>query len=76
MKEIELAPLDSNLLVYIQNHQQAVFSGVLSTIVANTGYTVTDKTRFEISADYTKIKVSEIEAESPVKVSKNASQKK
>lgn len=70
MNEYQLSPADSNLLVYIKNHQDAIFSGVLSTIALDRlKYNVTDKTQFKISEDFSKITITELEEESPVKAS-------
>lgn len=63
-----LSDTDTNLLRFVQQHQQAVFSGILSTIaIDKLEYKVTDHTKFQLNADLTEMELSEIAEDSPVK---------
>lgn len=70
-KTFNLKPSESNLLRFTHEHQQAIFSGILSTVAMDRlGYAVSEHTKFELNGDFTKIKLSELEppkGESPVK---------
>jgi len=57
----ELKPQQTALLVYIRNHHQAIFSGILSTMAIDLNYKVTDKTQFSLSADLTSMTITELE---------------
>lgn len=69
-KEFSLKPAESNLLIYVKNHQEAIFSGLISTIAMDRlAYKVTENTKFTLSEDFSKMTVEEIEKskeESPV----------
>ena len=74
MEEHELRPADSNLLIYVRNHTEAILSGVISTIAMDRlNYKVTDKTQFKLSPDFTRITISETKQDdegSPIKAAK------
>lgn len=68
---------ETKLLVFIQQKQQAIFSGILSTIVADRlGFAVTDHTQFKLNAELTEMEISELEPttqeaeESPIQEAK------
>lgn len=54
---------DVSLLNYIQRHQQAIFSGVLSNIAMRLNYKVTENTQFQLSADLTELTITELAPE-------------
>jgi hypothetical protein len=59
-KTFSLSEHETNLLSFVQNHQQAIFSGLLSTIAMDRlAVKVTDHTQFELSSDFKKITISE-----------------
>lgn len=61
-KSYRLKTAESNLLRFVQQHQQAVFAGVLSNIASESfGYVVDEHTQFEVSADYAEVKVTQID---------------
>jgi len=65
-KEYSLKPAESNLLIYVRNHLDAIFSGVLSTMAMDRlAYKVTDKTKFHLSNDFTTVTINEVEDEQP-----------
>lgn len=57
---------DINLLRYIQRHQQAVFSGVLSNVAMRLGYKVTENTQFTLSAELDEMTITELKDPEPV----------
>lgn len=69
-KDFSLKPAESNLLIYVKNHQEAIFSGLISTIAMDRlAYKVTENTKFTLSEDFSKMTVEEVETpkeESPV----------
>lgn len=66
-KQFTLKPAESNLLVYVKNHQEAIFSGLISTIAMDRlAYKVTENTKFTLSEDFSKVTIQELEKESPV----------
>ena len=74
MKEFAFTVAETNLLIYTRQHLDAIFSGLLSTTVMEThGYKVTDKTKFELSADLTSVKVTEIEDDNGIREGKSKS---
>lgn len=79
-KTFSLKASESNLLIYTKQHLDAIFSGMISTIAMDRlAYKVTDKTKFELSADYTTVTISEVvepEEESPIKVSEDGTSEK
>jgi len=76
MAKHKLDVADSNLLIYVRNHQQAIFSGLLSTIaITKLKYPVDENTKFQLSDDLSEITITQIEnkPDSPdegIKVSK------
>ena len=64
-KTHKLKDTQASLLHFVRNHQQAIFSGILSTIAMDLGYTVTDKTQFTLKDDLTELTMSELEAPEP-----------
>jgi len=59
-KTFSLKESETNLLIYIQQHQQAIYSGILSTIaIDRLAYKITDRTQFEISPDVKTLKMTE-----------------
>lgn len=51
---------ESELLVFIKTHQDAIFSAVLSTIAGDRlAYHVTENTQFKLSPDFTKVQIGE-----------------
>lgn len=61
-KEYGLRPADRNMLIYVRNHLDAIFSGLISTVAIDRfGYKVTPNTQFRISDDFTKVTITEIE---------------
>lgn len=63
---------ESNLLTFTRSHQEAIFSGILSTIaMERLGYNVTERTKFSLNAELTEVTLEELtdgpEPESPVK---------
>jgi hypothetical protein len=78
-KQFSLKTEDTNLLQYVRQHQNAIFSGILSTMaITKFGYKVDEKTKFELSEDLTKVTISQIDeatatpedTESAIKASK------
>jgi len=70
-KQYGLTTHESNMLSYVNDHQNAIFSGLLSTIVGSRlGYKVTERTQFQLSGDFKTITVMELsipeEAKAPV----------
>jgi hypothetical protein len=60
MSKHELTQTEQNLLAFVQNHQQAIFSGLLSTIaIDRLKVKVTDHTQFELSGDFKNITITE-----------------
>lgn len=72
MKKIELSKAETSLLIYVQNHQQAIFSGLLSTIAIDKHkIAVDDKTQFKLNADLTEMEISKIDdGENAIKAAK------
>lgn len=65
-KTFSLKAHETNLLAFTQQHQQAIFSGILSTIVADRfGYQPTSNTKFTLNENLTEIVIEEIEPEKP-----------
>lgn len=61
-KSYSLKPAETNLLIYIQQHSQNIFSGVLSTIAMDRlAYAVTDKTQFNLNDTLTELRITELE---------------
>lgn len=77
-KDYQLSTEDQNLLTFVTQHQQAIFSGILSTIALKLGVKVGQHTQFLLSPDMSKMTISELEDqpetekpdESPVKTAK------
>lgn len=62
MKKIELSKAETSLLIYVQNHQQAIFSGLLSTIAIDKHKVAVDeKTQFKLNADLTEMEITQLE---------------
>lgn len=63
-KTFSLKPAESNMLMFIQQHQQAIFSGLLSTIAMDRlAYHVTENTVFELNSNFSEMKLTEREPE-------------
>lgn len=60
-KEYQLSKEDQNLLTFVTQHQQAIFSGILSTIALKFGVQVGEHTQFVLSPDMSKVTISEID---------------
>jgi len=61
-KTFSLSQSETNLLSFIQQHQQAVFVGVLSHISTDRlNVPVTEFTQFEISDGFKELKITEAE---------------
>jgi hypothetical protein len=59
-----LRAAESEQLVFVKSHLDAVFSGVLSTIAAERlGYRVTSNTQFRLSPDFKSVEIWERAAE-------------
>lgn len=60
-KTYSLKPAETNMLRFIHNHQQAIFSGVLSTIsIDRLAYHVSENTKFELNGDFTQLRLTEM----------------
>lgn len=71
---IKLKPTQTDLLRFVRVHQQAIFSGLLSTIALEEKQDITDYTQFSLNEELTEMTLTEIEApkkqaESPIKES-------
>ena len=55
-----LSNTDVSLLGYVQRHQQAIYSGLLSNVAMRLGYEVTENTQFTLSADLTELTITEL----------------
>jgi hypothetical protein len=66
-KQYSLNPTQSNLILFTQQHQQAIIAAIMSNIAYDMGYTVTENTQFELSNDYKVLKIHEIVPETVVK---------
>jgi hypothetical protein len=64
-KQFSLSPAQANLILFIQQHQQAIIAATLSNIAYSVGYNVTNHTQFELSDDYKVLKVCEIAPKAP-----------
>lgn len=61
-KQYSLKAAETNLLRYVKQHTEAIFAGILSTIAADRlAYTVTPNTKFELTNDFTMMKLSEMQ---------------
>lgn len=61
MANFKLDPAQTNLLNFIQQHQQAIFSGILSTIaIKDFKYNVDEKTQFRLNSDLTEIEITQL----------------
>lgn len=78
-KSFNLRPAESQLLAFTKHHQDAIFSGLLSTIAADRmSYPVTERTQFQLNADMNELTVIELpepeedkaQEESPIKEAK------
>ena len=59
-KTFNLSQSETNLLMFIQQHQQAVFVGALSHITTDRlGIPVTEFTQFELSDSFKELKITE-----------------
>jgi len=68
-KAFKLPPQKTNLIIYIQQHHQAIMAALLSTTASEMGYKVSDHTQLSLSDDYKTLTVSELEPnqkESPI----------
>lgn len=63
LQDYKLSDTDVSLLHYVQRHQQAVFSGLLSNIAMRLGYTVTENTQFALTPDLSGMKITELAPE-------------
>ena len=62
-KTYSLKPAETNMLRYVHSHQQAIFSGILSTVaIDRLAYHVSENTKFELNGDFTELKLSEMPA--------------
>jgi hypothetical protein len=60
-KQFSLKPNETSLLHFVREKQEAVFSGILSTIAAERlSYQVTDRTQMKLNADLTEIVFTEL----------------
>lgn len=60
MPQYDLKKSETNLLEFVRAKQQAVFSGILSTIVADRlAYNITENTQFSLSDDLKQITINE-----------------
>jgi hypothetical protein len=59
-KQYSLSQSQSNLIVFTQQHQQAIIAALLSSMAYEAGYNVTEYTQFELSNDYRTLKVTEL----------------
>lgn len=60
-KEYGLTHSESDLLRFIQQHQQAIFASVLSTIARDRlSYSVTERTQFNLTADFKRVQIGEL----------------
>lgn len=61
-KQYSLTVHEANMLRFVNNHQNAIFSGLLSTIAGSRlGYTVTEKTQFNLSGDFSTMTLMELD---------------
>ena len=65
-KQYGVRASQANLIYFVQQHQQAVMAGIMSSIAIDMGYNVTDHTQFELSQDMKVLKVTELQPESPI----------
>jgi hypothetical protein len=68
--DIKLTPEQTNLIRFVYDKQQAIFSALLSTIATEHNAPVTDKTQFALNQDLTSMEVKELKEE-PIKESKD-----
>jgi len=61
MNKIELSKEQAQLLRYVYDKQQAIFSGILSTLAHEHGATVDENTQFSLNEDMTVIDITKIE---------------
>ena len=62
VKQYSLTAHEANMLRFVQNHQAAIFSGLLSTIaMSRLAYTVTPNTQFELTPDMSTMRLMELE---------------
>lgn len=69
---IKLSDPDTKLLRFTRQHLDAIFSGVLSTIVMKSDYKVTDHTKFQLNPELTEVTVEELEEDKAEEVVKKA----
>jgi hypothetical protein len=68
-KQYELTEYETNLLIFVNNHLQAIFSGILSTIASSRlSIKVTDHMEFKIGGDYKTLSVRDIPTVEPTGV--------
>lgn len=61
-KQYSLTVHEANMLRFVNNHQNAIFSGLLSTIAGSRlGYTVTERTQFNLSGDFSTMTLMELD---------------
>lgn len=67
-KQYSLTVHEANMLRFVNNHQNAIFSGLLSTIAGSRlGYTVTERTQFQLSGDFATMTLMELEVPAEAK---------
>lgn len=72
-KEYSLKPLETQLLATTQQQFQVLVSNLLSFIaIERLAYTVTEKTQFAVSPDFTSVSISEKEDAPEVVTGKSA----
>lgn len=60
-KTYGLSEQETSLLVFVRNHMDAIFSGIISTIAGTRlGYSVTPNTQFNLSGDLKNITIMEL----------------
>lgn len=74
-KQYSLTAHEANMLRFVNNHQNAIFSGLLSTIAGSRlGYTVTERTQFQLSPDFSQMTLMELEVPEEAKAEQATAQ--